>query len=125
MSKRSLNSYADFDDWFFENLDPYKVRGLQKLGIKSLVGSPCYSYATDDMFEAWGEEIVRIATQKCPYNDIREIVKKYGARSKSRVKNVLVWLAVENQAKCTDVSDYTFDEDDWGGEEAKGDSHEA
>jgi len=97
MSTRDVNLYGSFEDWFLANMDADSARDLRKYGASCGVGGLCYYSETVGLFNAFEDEIERLATDDYD-TDIWQIAKQCDARGVTQLKNALVWIAAEKLA---------------------------
>lgn len=97
MSTRDVNLYGSFEDWFLANMDADTARDLRKHGASCGIGGLCYYSETVALFNAFEDEIERLATDDYE-TDIWQIAKNCDARGVTQLKNALVWAAAERLA---------------------------
>lgn len=97
MSTRDVNLYGSFKDWFLANMDADSARDLRDHGASGGVGGLCYYDETVALFNAFGNEIERLATDDYE-TDLWRIAKASDARSITELKNSFVWMAAERLA---------------------------
>ena len=97
MSTRDVNLYGTFEDWFLANMDADTARDLREHGASCGIGGLCYYSETVGLFNAFEDEIERLATDDYDI-DIWQIAKHCDARGITQLKNALVWAAAERLA---------------------------
>lgn len=94
MSIRDVNLYRTFEDWFLANMDADTARDLREHGASCGIGGLCYYSETVGLFNAFEDEIERLATDDYD-TEIWQIAKQCDARGITQLKNALVWAAAE------------------------------
>lgn len=97
MSTRDVNLYGCFEDWFLANMDADSAHELRRHGASCGIGGLCYYSETVELFNAFGNEIERLATDDYDV-DLWQIAKASDARGITELKNSLVWIAAERLA---------------------------
>jgi hypothetical protein len=97
MSTRDVNLYGCFEDWFLANIDADSAHELRRHGASCGIGGLCYYSETVELFNAFGNEIERLATDDYDV-DLWQIAKASDARGITELKNSLVWIAAERLA---------------------------
>lgn len=97
MSTRDVNLYGSFEDWFLANIDADGARNLREHGASCGVGGLCYYSESVGLFNAFEDEIERLATDNYD-TDIWQIAKQCNSRGITQLKNALVWAAAERLA---------------------------
>ena len=97
MSTRNVNLYGSFEDWFLANIDADSARNLREYGAGCGVGGLCNYSDTVPLFNAFENEIERLATDDYD-TDIWQISKNCDARGVTQLINALVWIAAERLA---------------------------
>ena len=97
MSTRDVNLYGSFEDWFLANMDSDSARDLRQYGASCGVGGLCYYSETVGLFNAFEDEIERLATDDYD-TEIWQIAKQCDARGITQLTNALVWIAAERLA---------------------------
>ena len=97
MSTRDVNLYGSFEDWFLANMDADTARTLREHGASCGVGGLCYYSETVPLFNAFKDEIERVATDDYDI-DLWQIAKACDARGVTQLQNALVWAAAERLA---------------------------
>jgi hypothetical protein len=97
MSTRDVNKYGSFEDWFLANIDAESARNLREHGASCGIGGLCYYSETSALFQAFEDEIERLATDNYD-TDIWQIAKASDARGITQIINALVWIAAERLA---------------------------
>lgn len=97
MSTRDVNLYGSFEDWFLANIDADSARDLRHYGASCGVGGLCYYSETVALFNAFKDEIERLATDDYE-TEIWQIAKQCDVRGITQLKNGLVWEAAERLA---------------------------
>lgn len=97
MSTRDVNQYGSFEDWFLANMDADSAHTLRNYGASAGVGGLCYYSETVALFNAFEDEIERLATDDYD-TDIWQIAKQCDTRGVTQLKNCLVWIAAERLA---------------------------
>ena len=97
MSTRDVNLYGCFEDWFLANIDADSAHELRRHGASCGIGGLCYYSETVELFNAFGNEIERLATDDYDV-DLWQIAKASDARGITGLKNSLVWIAAERLA---------------------------
>ena len=97
MSTRDVNQYGSFEDWFLANMDTDSAHTLRNYGAGAGVGGLCYYSETVALFNAFEDEIERLATDNYDI-DIWQIAEQCDARGVTQLKNGLVWIAAERLA---------------------------
>lgn len=94
MSKRDVNLYGSFRDWFRANIDAGGARTLREHGASCGVGGLCHYSETRALFDAFRDEIERLAIEGYE-TDLWRIAKQIDAGSVTQLINALVWKAAE------------------------------
>lgn len=97
MSKRDVNLYESFEDWFLANIDAESARDLREHGASCGIGGLVYYSDTIPLFNAFQGEIEAIATDDYD-TDLWQFAKVCDARGITQLKNALVWAAAERLA---------------------------
>ena len=97
MSTRDVNLYGSFEDWFLANIDVDSARDLREHGASCGIGGLCYYSETVGLFNAFEDEIERLATDAYD-TDIWQIAKQCDARGVTQLINAMVWIAAERLA---------------------------
>jgi hypothetical protein len=97
MSTRDVNLYATFEDWFLANIDADSAHDLREHGASCGVGGLCYYSDTVGLFNAFEDEIERLATDDYE-TEIWQIAKQCDARGVTQLINAMVWIAAERLA---------------------------
>ena len=97
MSTRDVNLYGSFEDWFLANMDADTARDLREHGASCGIGGLCYYGETVGLFNAFEDEIERLATDDYD-TDIWQIAKQCDTRGVTQLINAMVWMAAERLA---------------------------
>ena len=124
MSTRDANFYGSFEDWFLANIDADTAHELRRHGAACGVGGLCYYSDTVALFDAFGNEIERLATDDYDM-DLWQIAKKSDAGGITQLINSLVWIAAERLAhQLEDQLDAQQEESDADQEVEEGEADE-
>lgn len=125
MSTRDVNLYGSFKDWFLANMDADSARDLRDHGASGGVGGLCYYSETVALFNAFEDEIERIATDDYD-TEIWQIAKVCDARGITQLKNALVWAAAERLAHALEskFDEIEIEDDEPAADVTEGDGHE-
>ena len=97
MSKRDVNLYGSFEEWFLANIDADTARDLREHGASCGIGGLCYYSENVELFNAFGNEIELLAIDDGDM-ELWEIAKASDACGITQLINALVWMAAERLA---------------------------